>query len=1480
MARAPFDRGLVAPDLIMGDLYLVLRRAPEVQEVFDSFVTSQYDATSPNYHQWLDADQVGERFGPAPADVQTLTSWLTSRGFRVDEVSKDRVSIRFSGMAAQVQNAFHTEIHTLNVKGATHIANMSDLQIPAALAPVVAGVRGLNNFFPRPLHRLGRQVTRNGETGTWERRVAGAETVPSIATPSEQTTALGTGGKPKPLFGTTDAYQDVIEDVAPYDFATMYNVLPLWKASTTIDGTGQTIAIAGTSNISLADVAAFRTAFGLPTSAPANTPTVVITNSDPGACPNFDDSCSGDLVENSLDVEWSGAIAKGSQIVLVTSSAPTPTTDALYLSESYIVQNKTASIMNVSYGSCEILLGTAGNTQYNNLWQTAASEGISVMVATGDAGSPACDQGYDASQGVPYGAQFGLQVSGIASTPYNTAVGGTDFNWGSTAAPYWSATNNSTTAANALGYVPEIAWNSTCVNSLVWPALAADAALLGVAPVTDAESACNFIIENNSTIQSTYGVNLGYLVDTVGGGGGASNCIVGYGGYPQNCSQGYAKPSWQTGVTGIPADSARDIPDVSFFASNGFLGSSYLICVSAGGSPCTYSATSEPTALEVGGTSVASPAMAGVMALVNQRTGAAQGNPDITLYGLAVGQSYSSCSAETVTTSSNCLFNDINSGTIAMACVSGDYECTPANANDPAGILTGYSAGVGYDEATGLGSLNVANVVNHWPLASAPTVTLSPSSLTFPSTVEGSSSATQAVTLKNTGGSSLTISNIGFSGADPGSYSETSNCGTSVAAGASCTITVTFKPLIAGTVTAALSVSDNAFDSPQTVQLSGTGTVAQANAGFSATSITFGSTAVGATNATTLQLQNYGTTVLSISGISITGANASSFLQTNMCGASLAAGTSCSITLTFRPLVAGSLTASLQAVDNAYGSPQTVALSGTSTSGAGTTATLSPTSLSFPSTVVGVAAATQSVTLKNTGTATLSIASKGFSGANIGSFAETDTCGFSVAASASCTLTFTFTPAATGPLSATFSLTDNATGSPQTVSLSGTGASAGTGLTITPSSLSFASTPVGTAAAVQLITLNNNTSAAVSFTASTTITGPGASSFTKSASTCVNPLPAGASCTNSITFTPTVAGALTATVTYTDSASGTPQTVALTGTGASGATGLTITPSSLTFASTPVGTAAAVQVITLKNNTSSAVSFTASTTITGSGASSFTKSASTCTNPLPAGATCTNSITFKPTATGTLTATVTYTDSAATAPQTVALTGTGASAATGLTITPSSLNFASTPVGTAAAVQVITLKNNTSSAVSFTASTTITGPGASSFTKSASTCTNPLPAGASCTNSITFTPTATGTLSATVTYTDSASSAPQTVALTGAGASGSSGLTITPSSVTFASTPVGTSTAAQVITLKNNTSSAVTFTATTTITGPGASSFAKSASTCANPLAAGASCTNSITFTPSVAGALAATITYTDSASSTPQTVALTGTGH
>ena len=877
VANAKNDRGRVSPDLPMNDLVLVLSRSAQQQAAFDKFVASQYEAGSANYHHWLEPEEVGAKFGPAQSDIDAVSSWLASHGFSVGELSKDRLTIRFSGTASQVESAFHTEIHNVEVKGVQHIANMRDPQIPAALAPAVVGIKSLHNLFPKPMHRLGSQVELNRATGKWQR----------IASPaSEATKALTAASKARTLFGTTDSNNppDVIEDVTPYDFATIYNVQKAWTNGYT--GKNQTIAIAGTSRLegtadNPTDVVKFRSTFGLPAIPSFNT---ILGNSyDPSICTSTSSTalCGiGDLTENSLDVEWSGAVATGADIVLVVSGyndPKNPTNDPIYDSASYIVSNKTGNILNVSYGLCELFEGTAGNVSYYNLWQSAATEGISVFVSTGDSGSASCDEGGDAN-GTPYAAEYGLSVSGLASTPYNTAVGGTDFNWcpansttACTAAPYWGKSNDSH-LANAVGYVPEIPWNDSCVSptgiavAQYWTSQINGAGLgFTLSNPTTAEASCNFFVNYSQLIydNTTPPLDLSGLVDTVGGSGGQSGCVsndttstttdVTSCGTPKTVTVtnpdkststitlvngGWPKPSWQTNasIPGLPTDSVRDIPDVSFFAADGENGSAYLICVSADNNPCTYTGTSDNTPLdaqEVGGTSVASPAMAGVMALINQKAGSAQGLANPILYSLAAKQPYSSCSAQTVTASSSCYFNDIaqyTTNTIGVftnsqPCDWGDFgyespNCSVISAGDGVGILAnsttslgGYTAVTGYDMATGLGSLNVYNVVNGWT-----STTTTPS---FALSNGGNITVAAGATTGNTSTISVTPSG-GFTGSvaltcaiSPTAATSPATCSLSPA---SVDITGTSVP------TAVLTVATTASTTPGTYTVTVTGT--------------------------------------------------------------------------------------------------------------------------------------------------------------------------------------------------------------------------------------------------------------------------------------------------------------------------------------------------------------------------------------------------------------------------------------------------------------------------------------------------------------------------------------------------------------------------------------------------------------------------------------------------------------------------------
>jgi hypothetical protein len=673
LARAEFDRGAAPASLAMDHMLLLLKRSSEQEAALETLLAQQQYKTSPNYHNWLTPEQFGQKFGPANADVQAVTNWLQSHGFQNVNVSNGRTTIDFSGTAGQVQAAFHTTIHKyVLANGEEHWANPNDPQIPTALDVVVAGVNSLNNFPRKPLHHTGGAVRRSTATGKFTRV-------------SPEFTYSPTGG----CFGVTNTN---CYGIGPGDFATIYNVPSTIGGA--VAGLGQTIAIVSDSDVYPSDVNQFRSLFGLPaypanstgyTPCPANTPCfqMIETGTSPGV---IFDSGNGDEVEAIIDVEWSGATAPGATIDLVVSPSTNNTfggdTSAVYVINGSI--SPLPQILSSSYGDCELFLGTSGNLFYKTEWQQAAGEGITVLVATGDTGSAGCDSNNPSGPTVQP-ATYGLAVDGVASTPYNVAVGGTDFNDFNNPTTYFK--NVPGTISSAIGYIPETAYNDTCANPIIY-------GFFGLS----AEAACN-----NANVQSYY------LVEVGGGGGGVSNCTTPNGPGPSNCSGGYAKPSWQVG-TGVPADGLRDVPDVSLFAGDGTIQNFYVVCESdlvglnAGltPAPCSLASPYQDFVGE-GGTSVAAQAFAGIVALIDQKQGGRQGNINTFLYSLAGGSSASS------------IFHDITSGTNAMPCIveTGVTGCVINTTGDTVGVLSGYSAGIGYDQATGLGSVNVANLINN-----------------------------------------------------------------------------------------------------------------------------------------------------------------------------------------------------------------------------------------------------------------------------------------------------------------------------------------------------------------------------------------------------------------------------------------------------------------------------------------------------------------------------------------------------------------------------------------------------------------------------------------------------------------------------------------------------------------------------------------------------------------------------------------------
>jgi phosphodiesterase/alkaline phosphatase D-like protein len=633
----------------------------------------------------------------------------------------------------------------------------------------------------------------------------------------------------------------------------------------------------------------------------------------------------------------------------------------------------------------------------------------------------------------------------------------------------------------------------------------------------------------------------------------------------------------------------------------------------------------------------------------------------------------------------------------------------------------------------------------------SPAASLSPASLAFGNQPVGVASAAQAVTLTNSGTAALTLTSITFTGTNSGDFSQTNNCGTSLAAGANCAISVTFKPAAAGARSGILTVTDNAPNSPQTVALTGTGAAPAAS--LSPASLAFGNQPVGvASAAQAVTLTNSGTAALTLTSITFTGTNSGDFSQTNNCGTSLAAGANCAISVTFKPAATGARSGTLTVTDNAPNSPQTAALTGTGTAAA---VTLSPTSLAFGNQLVATSSAAKAITLTNSGTAALTLTSITFTGTNSGDFSQTNNCGTSLAAGANCAISVTFKPAATGARSGTLTIADNAPNSPQTAALTGTGTAPA--VTLSPTSLAFGNQLVGTSSTAKAITLTNGGTAALTLT-SITITGVNSGDYSRT-TTCGSSLAAGANCSISVTFTPTATGARSASVTITDNAVNSPQAVALTGTGTAPA--VTLSPTSVAFAVTKLGSTSAGTAVTLTNSGTGALSIT-SITITGTNPADFTRT-TTCGASLAAGSSCTITVKFSPQVVGARAAAISVTDNAIGSPQTVSLSGTG----TGVTVSPATITFASRTVGTTSAASNVTLTNLGTTALSIS-SISIAGTNSGDFSQT-NTCGSSLARGASCTIGVKFKPTAVGTRTGTLTIRDSDPVSPQTVGLTGTG---------------------------------------------------------------------------------------------------------------
>lgn len=656
--------GGVPPETLLRRMVLVLKPDAAREQALEALAAAQQEPNSPDFHHWLTPEEFGKRFGATDAQLAQVTGWLQTHGFAAEPVNAGRRMIVFSGTEGAVEDAFHVALRRYAVSGETHIANGEDPQIPRALAGVVAGVLSLNDFRHASQIAQQRPVTLPGMN---EAGGAGTTRAPRLH-------PLYTQGTTHYLF--------------PADFATIYNVNPVYAQG--IYGAGASIAIVGRSDVTSADFSEFRSFANL-----SGGPTVAVTldGPDPGVVPSDQD-------EATLDIEWAGAVAPQAQVQYV-EAASTATTDGVDLAAAYAVNHRIAQVISVSYASCESAMGATELAFYNDLWMQAASEGISVFVAAGDAGAAGCNSGSDT-------AGAARAVNGMCSPIWATCVGGTEFNEGNYT--YWNPYNGQG-SESALGYIPEEVWNESGADggSQLWAS-----------------------------------------------GGGVSTV--------------YAQPPWQAGIAGANGNGMRTVPDVALSTA---LHDGYLGCVR--GNWYVFS-----------GTSVASPAFAGVMALVDQQqNGAGQGSANPELYAM------------------------VNAPT-------SPFHTTLSGNNSVPGVSGFTASGTVYNLATGLGSVDATTLVENWAFNAeglAQSFSLTPSETAATVIDGGKASFTLAATTASGSTGAIILTATAPQGVT------VSFAPASIVPGQSSTVTVTAAfnaPVGSGTV----AITGTSGDSQQTVKIS------------------------------------------------------------------------------------------------------------------------------------------------------------------------------------------------------------------------------------------------------------------------------------------------------------------------------------------------------------------------------------------------------------------------------------------------------------------------------------------------------------------------------------------------------------------------------------------------------------------------------------------------------------------------------------
>jgi subtilase family serine protease len=710
--------GTVDDSTPMNHLQLVLTPSAERAAALQLLIAQLHDPDSRNFHQWLTPEQYGQFFGVVDSDIAAVTAWLTSQGFTVNGIYPSKSQIDFSGTAGLVKQAFHTQEARFKIKGENHIANTTDISVPAALQPVIAGVMGLNDIRPKSQRMASRVGQFNTKTGKFKlaSNASSSNAATSRVTPSAIQFQGGTRG------------------LVPFDLEQIYGVSPIQAKG--LDGKGITLAVVEDNDMVAGDWTDFVTTFDLArfggTFKEFQPQATGFANcTDPDANPSNTDTDDGETL---LDAEWSTAMAPGANIEVAScdDSDSTNFFGGVITAATNLINGSTRpNVISASFGFGETFVDTASKTAIDQMWAQADVEGISVFVSSGDSGTNPSFNGL-----FIYGV--GIDASALASSPNVTAVGGNDTAdvLEGTTSKFFSATPNSV-FGTALGYVPEIPWNQSCGNNVA-------ATANGFSTVL---AFCKSLLANDPT-----GVN----TVTSESGSGAPSLVD-------------RKPAWQRIVTGAERDQSRDVPDVSLFA--GSFGDATFVVTCTAAYPCTPQGQAPFSGgVELsGGTSLSSPMMAGIQALVDQGLvmrgmQADQGNAAPTLYVLAQQEygspdsrppaSLDACNASNGedAKAANCVFRNITQGSNSALCIQTTnspvlgtnttpnctffatitdfqfaldgqlFDAGPAqvgltsiNPNLPYSLFTrAYGAQPGWSFTSGLGSVNAQNLLTAW----------------------------------------------------------------------------------------------------------------------------------------------------------------------------------------------------------------------------------------------------------------------------------------------------------------------------------------------------------------------------------------------------------------------------------------------------------------------------------------------------------------------------------------------------------------------------------------------------------------------------------------------------------------------------------------------------------------------------------------------------------------------------------------------